>query len=290
MRTCTLALCEYTTRAQAILWQAKQSAAEIIEQREAMTSKIEEAGAEIRASGALAEWFRGCDEKVKAVAELVNGLLFSELLHNGGHVDPECAEIFREGVIVSATCGVHATVSICAGAEMYEKLKKSGVGEEVECVEGRPVEDLRAKGKAHNEALIKSLREDVCADKLLEAASADAALGRMTVPVDITNAIPQGVLLHPRFGVEQVKEDGTTKLRPVDHLSWSPGDAEEAPTKKDIKRESVNGYTIPQEKMRPDTLDKFIAVLTSFVMTVGCIPGLFQVSFVPLSFRLASIP
>jgi len=130
----------------------------------------------------------------------------------------------------------------------------------------------------------------VCAVKLLEAASADAALGRMTIPVDITNAIPQGVLLHPRFGVEQVKEDGTTKLRPVDHLSWSPGDAEEAPTKKDIKRESVNGYTIPQEKMRPDTLDKFIAVLTSFVMTVGCIPGLFKVSFVPLSFRLASIP
>jgi len=65
-------------RAQAIHWQAKRSAAEIIEQREAMTSKIEEAGVEIRASGALAEWFSGCDEKVKAVAESVNGLLFSE--------------------------------------------------------------------------------------------------------------------------------------------------------------------------------------------------------------------
>ena len=80
-----------------MLWQAKRSAAEIIEQRETMISKIEEAGAEIRESGVLTEWFKGCDEKVKKVAELVNGVLLSELLQKGGHADLESAEIFREG-------------------------------------------------------------------------------------------------------------------------------------------------------------------------------------------------
>ena len=102
----------------------------------------------------------------------------------------------------------------------------------------------------------------------------------MTELVGITDEIPQGVLLHPRFGVEQVREDGSIKMRPIDHLSWSPGDEAEAPSKKEIKHESVNGYTVPQEKMRPDTLDKFITVLVSFVATVGCIPGLFKVRIV----------
>ena len=99
----------------------------------------------------------------------------------------------------------------------------------------------------------------------------------MTKPTDISEQIPEGILLHPRFGVEQVKEDGTVKLRPVDHMSWSPSEGIEEPSKKELKHGSVNGYTCPQEKMRPDTLDKFIAVLTTFVSTVGCIPGLFKV-------------
>ena len=82
---------------QALVWQAKRSAAEIIQQREAMTSAIEEAGVQIRASGALEKWFEGSDEKVKDVAETVNGVLLSELLREGGHREPECANIFREG-------------------------------------------------------------------------------------------------------------------------------------------------------------------------------------------------
>ena len=245
-----------------------------------MISKIEEAGAEIRESGALTKWFEGCDEKIKKVTELVNGVLLSELLQQGGHADLECAEIFREGKFAIFESAAGVAEFLCTGAEMYEKLKKSGVGEEVECVEGRPVEELRAKCKTHNESLIKSLREDACGEKLLAATSVDVALGRMTELVDITDEIPQGVLLHPRFGVEQVREDGSIKMRPIDHLSWSPGDEAEAPSKKEIKHESVNGYTIPQEKMRPDTLDKFITVLVSFVSTVGCIPGLFKVRIV----------
>ena len=72
--------------------------------------KIEEAGAEIRESGVLTEWFKGCDEKVKRVAEPVNGVLLSELLQKGGHADLECAEIFREGkfAILGARRALHS--------------------------------------------------------------------------------------------------------------------------------------------------------------------------------------
>ena len=62
-----------------------------------MTSATEEAGVQIRASGALEKWFEGCDEKLKKVAETVNGVLLSELLREGGHKEPACANIFREG-------------------------------------------------------------------------------------------------------------------------------------------------------------------------------------------------
>ena len=125
--------------------------------------------------------------------------------------------------------------------------------------------------------MVGQLREDTTSEKLLEAAWADAELGRMTEPIDITSGIPHDVLLHPRFGVEQLKEDGSKKLRPVDHMSWSPGEPEMKQTKKQLKANSINGYTWPQEKMRPDTLDKFINVLKTFVAVVGCLPGLWKV-------------
>ena len=96
-----------------MLWQAKRSAAEIIEQRETMISKIEEAGVEIRESGVLTEWFKGCDEKAKKVTELVNGVLLSELLQKGGHTDLECAENFREGKFVILNRGGRDAVRLC---------------------------------------------------------------------------------------------------------------------------------------------------------------------------------
>ena len=77
-----------------------------------MISKIEEAGAEIRESGALTKWFEGCDEKIKKITELVNGVLLSELLQQGGHADLECAEIFREGKFVILKRGRRSTVCL----------------------------------------------------------------------------------------------------------------------------------------------------------------------------------
>ena len=62
-----------------------------------MVAAIEKAGAEMRASGMLDEWFAMCDAKVRRVSESVNGALFAELPREGGHKEPDCADIFREG-------------------------------------------------------------------------------------------------------------------------------------------------------------------------------------------------
>ena len=44
------------------------------------------------------------------------------------------------------------------------------------------------------------------------------------------------------------------------------------------KEWSVNGFTAPAEKIRHDTLDELAMVMTRFVETLGCIPGLLKVS------------
>ena len=44
----------------------------------------------------------------------------------------------------------------------------------------------------------------------------------MSKPVSLDMAPLDEVLLNPRFGVEQLKEDGSIKVRAIDHFSWSP--------------------------------------------------------------------
>ena len=106
--------------------------------------------------------------------------------------------------------------------------------------------------------MLRQLREDANSVELHRLAQEDPTLGRMSVPVAVESSeAVAGVLLNPRFGVEQIKGDGTVKVqrasdmllqgcshtacqvRAVDHLSWSPGSrlaeagGEEPPTKKD---------------------------------------------------------
>ena len=104
------------------------------------------------------------------------------------------------------------------------------------------------------------------------------AAGRMTEPVLVDEGIPADVLLHPRFSVAQEKEDGSLKIKPVDNMSWSDGDGAGDPKEMDLKVGSINGHTFPQEKMRPDTLDRFIELLTLFATTVTRVPGLIEVT------------
>ena len=160
---------------------------------------------------------------------------------------------------------------------MYEMLPRSGIGEATPTDDVKSIEAIRKKRDKSNAALIKSLREDEHAGALLEATEADWIAGRMTEPVLVDEEIPVDVLLHPRFSVAQEKEDGSLKIRPVDNMSWSDGDGSGNRKKKDIKVGSVNGHTFPQEKMRPDTLDRFIGLLTLFATSVTHVPVLIKV-------------
>ena len=144
----------------------------------------------------------------------------------------------------------------------------------------KSIDAIRKKRAQSNAALIKSLREDEHAATLLEATKADWVAGRMTEPVLVDEGIPADVLLHPRFSVAQEKEDGSMKIRPVDNMSWSNGDGAGNRKKKEQKVGSINGHTFPQEKMRPDTLDRFIGLLTLFATTVTRVPGLIKVTWV----------
>ena len=110
----------------------------------------------------------------------------------------------------------------------------------------------------------------------------DAVLGRMSDPTPVEAIDLNDMLLCPRFGVEQVKANGCIKVRPVDNLSWGecppnyPLDKSKS-MKRARKEWSVNGFTAPAEKIRHDTLDELAMVMTRFVETLGCIPGLLKV-------------
>ena len=142
--------------------------------------------------------------------------------------------------------------------------------------------------------------QDKNAAKLLQLAVDDSKEGRMSVPVSLEMAPLDEVLLNPRFGVEQLKEDGSIKVRAIDHFSWSPaahafGMASEGerlskkvqprcPCKlvgqcrplQARKEFSVNGHVMPTEKLRHDTLDALALAASMFVDLVGVVPALFK--------------
>ena len=90
----------------------------------------------------------------------------------------------------------------------------------------------------------------------------------MSRPVPIEKHDLDATLFCPRFGVEQARADGSSKLRAVDHFSWS---ADAVP-----KDGSVNGFTFPFEKMKHDTLDKLAVLMRKFVAATGVAPGLIK--------------
>ena len=156
---------------------------------------------------------------------------------------------------------------------MLEELHCSGVGDPIQCDRVKSIADLRNGCATSNEALIREMRADPEAETLLECTRADAALGRMTMPVPYKAEEWKNVLLHPRFSVTQAREDGSVKVRPIDNLSWSTG----ASSKAEAKAGSVNGHVSPTEKLRHDTLDAFAAALCIFVALFGVCPALLKV-------------
>ena len=86
------------------------------------------------------------------------------------------------------------------------------------------------------------------------------------MPVPIDEVELDKVRLCPRFAVVQgEKEDGTAKIRPVDHFSWSaPATGKRKRMgKRAMKAESVNGHTAIPEKIKYDHIDDFLFVIES---------------------------
>ena len=175
----------------------------------------------------------------------------------------------------------HVCVFGWAGAALLGDLQCSGIGTPLTYTECKPVDELWQARAESNVALLSELREDAHATELLAMTQEDARLGRMTPPVPITEAGAIDCLLSPRFAVEQAKPDGSIKLRAVDNFSWADGNRCEAavtarPSKRARKELSVNGHTMPKEKLKHDTLDHLAACMRMLVALTGVIPGLWK--------------
>ena len=252
-----LGVCVRMALLKAIQWLKETPAEEVIAQREEITTKIIKAAELMNKSGVWDNWFRSSPQHVKDLCQDdVAGPLLEQLARVTNFRDADAVSLFR------------------TGAGMLNELEASGLGEPVES-NARPAVALKENCQKSNDELASGLRQDTNAEKLMEITLADVVLGRMTAPVPYNSAEMAHVHLSPRFSVEQEKVDGTKKVRPIDHFSWSGGHGGRA-SKHRRKEESVNGYTFPKEKLKTQTLDYLWAAMAIFVQTLGELPCLFK--------------
>ena len=253
----------------AVEWQAARCPRKAKVYREMVTKSVEERGASLQASGAVDRWFDECDPKVRMVSRGVNGPLLQELAATVRHCDAAVVLLFK------------------LGAKLFGSLPLSGVGEEL--AQELPVEPDTLLGQCgeHNAKLLKSIRSDALEKQILQCTLEDASKGRMSDPVPFGSIDTESVRVHPRFGVEQgVKPDGSVKVRPVDHFSWSAT----TQSRNKRKRDSVNGHTQVQEKMHHDHLDDLCPAIAVFIEKCGCAPGLFKVDVDSAFRRIPLLP
>ena len=118
-----------------------------------------------------------------------------------------------------------ALASSSTGAQLYGGLPVSGLGSHVAATDVPDLEGTKHTCADSNQELLASLKEDVNARALHQITLDDHAKGRMSEPVRVgsSSCPPLGqVRLVPRFPITQgTKEDGSPKIRAVDHMSWS---------------------------------------------------------------------
>ena len=233
---------------------------------------LEEFGAQLHESGACHAWFGTCDDETRRVAGEANGPLFETLLRATEFVDVPCADLLKDGVCGfcwACVGGRGGCFCLSAGAKMVDKLPRSGLGRPVDCDVVASLDELWSGRAASNAEVLRSVREDEHSDWMLKAAQEDALKGRMSWPVQVEeHGFNDEGLLHPRFCVAKDLSDGSVKRRGVDHFSWSANGGG--------KKASVNGSTLPQEKLSHDTLDVLAEILFLFWSLVGEVPALFK--------------
>ena len=241
----------------ALQWQSARCWKEVNMQREAITVAIEARGKQLWKNGQRDAWFGSPDEELAAVVQAVNGPLFHELIGQVEPDGPSAASIFKEG------------------AQLFGELECAGIGTAVASAPCGPLPAaLKQHCLEHNRTLLATLKRDRHAGALLEITRADAELGRMSVPVPVSECDLESTLLHPRFAVEQgLKADGTCKLRPIDNFSWS---AVGRGSKKKRKAESLNGHCFLPEKVQHDHLDSLVNASRMFLEATGEVPALWK--------------
>ena len=156
------------------------------------------------------------------------------------------------------------------------------------------IAELRDDCLRSNMALLQSLNKKAdgaaLTEELYGLACKDAALGRMSWPLPASTLDLEGVRLNPRFAVVQgEKEDGTPKVRAIDHLSWSApqdGVPMRERTRKRQKLGSVNGHVSMPEQIQHEHLDDLFAATRVFMDSVGELPELYKAD-IDAAFRLA---
>ena len=141
-----------------------------------------------------------------------------------------------------------------------------------DCVEKEYVTSLRNKISSSNRKLVSSLCESDHSKELLRQAQLDAEKGRMSMPLLVEDAGHLDYLLAPRFGVAQWRTDGTVKLRPIDHFSWS----KDGRGKRKQQLTSVNGAANTADTVKHDTLDDMARAMRVFRDMVKAEPGLYK--------------
>ena len=104
---------------------------------------------------------------------------------------------------------------------MLGELPCSGIGSPAAPTASKPLGLLRSSVPESNQRLLSKLRKDAHGEELLAATRDDASVGRMSDPVPPADFDTDGALLHPRFANVRLRDDGSQKIRAVDHFSWS---------------------------------------------------------------------
>ena len=212
---------------EAARWVSGRDADARIFEREMKIRSVEARGKELRECGAAAEWLGNCSRGAQRVCDTVNGPLLRELAAKIEHGDSQISDMLQRG------------------AKLLGDLPLSGNGREAQFAAPASVRDLWWTAAARNAELIASLREDRAhSDEIWRQTMTEADAGRMTVPRPVEEFDLSSVLLSPRFVVEQLKEDGSVKLRMID----------------DFSRSGCNDAVRPCERLAYDGVDALFAL------------------------------
>ena len=180
--------------------------------------------------------FSNADAAVVRVAGMFNGPLACDLVRMSSFHDVECTNLMR------------------CGGDVVGKLVDSGSGRQAEFREAKSVHDLSQNCGENNRKLVAALKEEEHACELFAEMNAEAAIGRMTSPINIDHLDLDRSVVARRFSVEQgVKADGSKKIRSVD----------------DETACGTNACVSPCEKLSCDGVD-VRAALASCMYISGC--------------------